>query len=46
MVKMAWIKLWDFTSFSVPFISLVSPFAEVSMDIGDELRIGKGYKVS
>ena len=45
MLKMAWTKLWHFSSFSGPAISLVSPYTEITMDNGAELRIGKNFKM-
>ena len=45
MVKMAWTKLFHFSSFSGPIISLVSPHTEITMDYGAELRIGKKFKM-
>lgn len=45
MLKMAWTKLFHFNAFSGPFISLVSPFTEITMDTGAELRIGKNFKM-
>ena len=45
MIKMAWTKLWHFSSFSGPMISLVSPHTEITMDGGSELRIGKNFKM-
>lgn len=45
MIKMAWTKLWHFSSFSGPVISLISPHTEITMDGGSELRIGKNFKM-
>ncbi len=45
MIKMAWTKLFHFSSFSGPFISLVSPYTEITIDNGSELRIGKNFKM-
>ena len=45
IIKMAWTKLWHFSSFSGPVISLVSPHTEITMDSGSELRIGKNSKM-
>lgn len=44
-VKMLWTKAFHFHSFSGPIISLVSPFTEITMDRGAELRIGKCFKM-
>lgn len=44
-IKMAWTKLWHFSSFSGPVIGLVSPYTEITMDNGAELRIGKNFKM-
>ena len=45
MIKTAWTKLFHFDSFSGPVISLVSPYTEITMDAGAELRIGKKFKM-
>ena len=45
MIKMAWIKLFHFRSFSGPLICLVSPHTEITMERGSELRIGKNFKM-
>ena len=45
MIKMAWTKLFHFSSFSGPLISLVSPHTEITMDRGSELRIGRNFKM-
>jgi len=45
MIKMAWTKLFHFSSFTGPIISLVSPHTEITMENGAELRIGKNYKM-
>ena len=45
MIKMAWTKLFHFSSFSGPAISLVSPHTEFTMDKGAELRIGRSFKM-
>lgn len=45
MIKMAWTKLWHFSSFSGPIISLVSPHTEITMERGAELRIGRNFKM-
>ena len=45
MIKMAWTKLWHFSSFSGPVISLVSPYTEITIEGGSELRIGKNFKM-
>lgn len=45
MIKMAWTKLWHFSSFSGPVISLISPHTEITLDRGSELRIGKNFKM-
>ena len=45
MLKMAWTKLFHFRSFSGPLISLVSPYTEITMDSGAELRIGSFFKM-
>lgn len=45
MIKMAWNKLFHFSSFSGPLISLVSPHTEITIDNGAELRIGRGFKM-
>lgn len=45
MIKMAWTKLFHFSSFSGPLICLVSPHSEITMDSGAELRIGKNFKM-
>ena len=45
MIKMAWIKLFHLKCFSGPFISLVSPHTEITMDNGAELRIGSNFKM-
>ena len=45
MVKMAWNKLVHFSAFSGPIISLVSPFSEITMERGSELRIGRRFKM-
>lgn len=44
-IKMAWTKLWHFSSFSGPMVSLVSPHTEITMDNGAELRIGRNFKM-
>lgn len=45
MMKMAWTKLFHFGTFSGPLICLVSPYTEITMDSGAELRIGKKFKM-
>ena len=45
MIKMAWTKLCHGSSFSGPMISLVSPFTEITMDNGAELKIGMNFKM-
>lgn len=45
MMKMAWTKLFHFSSFSGPAISLVSPCSEITMDSGAELRIGERFRM-
>lgn len=45
MLKMAWIKLFHFRTFSGPVISLVSPFSEITVDSGARLRIGGSFKM-
>lgn len=45
MIKIAWTKLFHFGSFSGPFISLISPHTEITMDGGAELRIGGKFKM-
>ena len=45
MIKMAWTKLFHMNSFSGPIICLVSPFSEITMNGGAELRIGKNFKM-
>lgn len=45
MIKMAWTKIFHFSSFSGPVISLVSPHTEITMDSGSELHIGKNFKM-
>ena len=44
-IKMIWTKLFHIRSFSGPFISLVSPYTEITMDRGAELRIGNYFKM-
>lgn len=45
MLKMAWTKLFHLRTFSGPVISLVSPYTEITMERGAELRIGKNFKM-
>lgn len=45
MIKMAWTKMFHFSSFSGPLISIVSPHTEITMNDGAELRIGKNFKM-
>lgn len=45
MLKMVCTKLFHFESFSGPIISLISPFTEITMDKGANLRIGKHFKM-
>lgn len=45
IIKMAWTKLFHFSSFSGPVISLVSPHTEITMENGSELRIGRNFKM-
>ena len=45
MIKMMWTKLCHPASFSGPIISLVSPFTEITMDRGANLRLGKNFKM-
>ncbi len=45
IIKMLGIKLFHVGSFSGTFICLVSPFTEITMDKGAELRIGYGFKM-
>ena len=45
MIKMAWTKMFHFSTFSGPFVCLVSPHTEITMDGGAELRIGKNFKM-
>ena len=45
MMKMMWIKLFHIRSFSGPLISLISPFTEITINSGGELRIGKNFKM-
>lgn len=45
MAKMSCTKIFHFSSFSGPVISLISPFTEITMDKGSELRIGKRFKM-
>lgn len=45
MIKMAWTKLFHLKSFSGPFISLVSPHTEISMDNEAKLKIGDNFKM-
>lgn len=45
MIKMIWTKFCHPSSFSGPFISLVSPFTEITMDKTAKLAIGKNFKM-
>jgi acetyltransferase-like isoleucine patch superfamily enzyme len=45
ILKMAWTKLFHINSFTGPAISLVSPFTEITVDRGAELKIGKRFKM-
>lgn len=45
VLKMAWTKLWHPSTFSGPFISLISPFTEITLDKGAKLKIGKNFKM-
>ena len=45
MIKMAWTKLFHPKSFAGPLISLVSPYTEITIDHGAELRIGSNFKM-
>jgi len=37
--------LFHFSSFSGPFISLVSPHTKITMVAGAQLKIGRGFKM-
>lgn len=45
LIKMGLTKLFHFSSFSGPLISLVSPYSEITLDGNAELRIGKNIKM-
>lgn len=45
IIKMMWTKLFHFSSFSGPVISLVSPHTEITMDRGAKLKIGRNFKM-
>ena len=45
MIKMLWTKIFHLSSFSGPFICLISPFSEITMDRGSQLYIGKKFKM-
>ena len=45
MLKMLNTKIFHAASFSGPFLCLISPFSEITMDRGAELRIGRNFKM-
>ena len=45
MIKISWTKLFHYSSFKGPLISLVSPFSEITIDKGASLAIGKNFKM-
>ncbi len=45
ILKMAWTKLFHFSTFSGPIISLVSPHTEITMDHAAKLHIGRNFKM-
>lgn len=45
MIKMIWTKIFHFSAFNGPFISLISPFTEITMDKGAKLKIGRSFKM-
>lgn len=44
-VKMLWTKLFHVINFRAPWICLVSPHTEITMDYGAKLSIGKRFKM-
>lgn len=45
ILKMGWTKMFHLNTFSGPFICMISPYTEITMDNGAELRIGKNFKM-
>lgn len=45
MIKMIWTKIFHFSAFKGHFISLISPFTEITMDRGAKLKIGRNFKM-
>lgn len=44
-VKVLWIKLFHIKSFCAPIVCMISPFTEISIDLGAKLSIGKMFKM-
>ena len=45
MMKIVWTKLFHFSSFKGPKISMISPFTEITLDNGGQLEIGEKFKI-
>lgn len=44
-IKMAWTKLFHISEFKGPFVSMVSPLTEITLDNGGKLEIGEKFKM-
>lgn len=44
-IKSLWTKMFHITEFSAPLICMISPFTEITLEYGGELRIGHGFKM-
>ncbi len=44
-VKICWMKLFHMNSFHAPFMCMISPSTEISLDRGAKLSIGKMFKM-
>ena len=44
-IKMCWTKVFHMKNFRGPFVCIVSPFTEISLDYGAKLSIGKMFKM-
>lgn len=45
IIKMALTKIFHFSSFDGPLISLISPLSEITIDRGAKLKIGRNFKM-
>ncbi|MFQ7119779.1 MAG: acyltransferase [Intestinibacter sp.] len=45
VIKMVWTKLFHFSNFKAPMVSMISPLTEITLDKGGRLEIGDNFKM-